>query len=662
MSQTAFKHLFQPIRVGSKTLKHRLNFGAHTANMAELGLPGDQHLGYYLERAKGGAAMIVVEPVPTHATGVLTRGNFLAEDDAIIRPFRRITEACQAEGAVMIHQLYHVGQHGDADNSFLPNMSPSGLPSYHDCDGSHTMTDAEVAEQIDGYVNAAKRAQAGGFDGVELFANYNALIEQFWTPFNNRRDDRWGGEFENRMRFSAEICRRIRDETGPDFVIGLAVSHDPEVEVSLSMEALQEICAWHDERGLMDYVTCGTGSYFDFYKLMPTVLYADKLGAPFSADLKKAVKHAVVQAESHIRTPENADAVIGAGAADMVSIVRGQIADPHMANKVRDGRPEDVRPCLSCNQMCWGRRYRDYWISCVVNPSAGREHEWGGDRFVAADTPKSVLVVGGGPAGLEAARVAAERGHRVTLAEAADKLGGAFRLAGMQPRRGQILDLIDWYETQMTKLQVTVRLNSPMDVDDIAAFGADAVVVATGSQPDPGAFQRALPQVDVLPGSEKPNVFPVEDVMARRARPGARVVLLDDMGHWHGLGTVWHLAEAGHQVTIVTAFPLVGWELQRTTADLPLRRTLKRLGVAMHVESAVREWTGDTAVIVDLHTAEETRIEADTLVYASTNRAEGWIDEALNEANIPHTTIGDAVAPRRVNMAIYEGRKLARTI
>ena len=189
------------------------------------------------------------------------------------------------------------------------------------------------------------------------------------------------------------------------------------------------------QRGLIDYVTCGTGSYFDFYPLMPTVLYEDKLGAPYAEALKQVVRHARVQCESHVRTAENADYVIAAGQADLVSIVRGQIADPHLGNKARAGRAEDIRPCLSCNQMCWGRRYRDYWISCLVNPSAGREFEWGGDRCEPSARPRRVLVVGGGPAGLEAARVAAERGHRVTLAEAAPELGGRFRLAGLQPRR-----------------------------------------------------------------------------------------------------------------------------------------------------------------------------------------------------------------------------------
>ncbi len=463
----AFPHLFQPLHLRHVTLRNRIVFGAHTANMAEQGLPGERHRGYYEERARGGAAMIVVEPVPVHRTAVLTRGNFRHSDDAVVPHFRRVTEAVHRHGAAILHQLYHVGQHGDFDNSYEPNWSPSGLPSFHDSDGSHAMTESEIEEVVAGFVAAARRARESGFDGVEIFAAYNGLIDQFWTPFNNRRADRWGGEFENRMRLSAEVLGQIRRMAGENFIIGLAVSLDPAVKAALSVEQMQEILSWHDDRGLMDYVTCGTGSYFDFTGIMPNVFFADNLGAPYAEAIRKVVRHARVQAESHIRTPANADYVIASGQADMVSIVRGQIADPYLANKARMNRAEDIRPCLSCNQMCWGRRYRDYWISCLINPSAGREFEWGGDRFTPSERPKTVLVVGGGVAGLEAARVAAERGHRVTLVEASDRLGGQFRLAGQQPRRGQILDFLDWYERQLERLQVRVLLNTVCEPDDV---------------------------------------------------------------------------------------------------------------------------------------------------------------------------------------------------
>jgi len=657
-----FPHLFQPLDLRHKTLKNRLVFGAHTANMAEAGLPGERHLGYYEERARGGAAMIVVEPIPVHASAVLTRGNFRPGDDAVIPHFRRVTDACHGHDTVMIHQLYHVGQHGDFDNSYHPNWSPSGLPSYHDSDGSHAMTETEIEEIIEAFAEAARRAKDSGFDGIELFAAYHALIDQFWTPWSNRRDDQWGGSLENRTRFSRSIIERIRSKVGNDFIIGMAINMHPGIDVSLSVEAMQEIVAYHDERGLIDYVTCGTGSYFDFYPLMPTVLYEDKLGAPFAEALKQVVKTAKVQCESHVRTPENANTVIGAGQADMVSIVRGQIADPHMARKAEAGRPETIRPCLSCNQMCWGRRYRDYWISCLVNPSAGREFEWGGDRFDKSDAPKHILVVGGGPAGLEAARVAAERGHQVTVAEAAPEIGGRFRLAGEQPRRAQILDLIQWYGTEMDRLGVEVHLNRLIEPDDVDAFGVDSVVVATGSLPDDRGFQRALPQFDRLPGYDNGNVWPAEDIMGRAARPSGHVIVLDDIGHWHGAGTAWHLAEQGCTVTIVTRFPMVAWELVRTATDWPLRQKLEQMGVEVITDAAITQWHGNGAEVVDLRTGSTRRLEAGGLVLATVNESQTWLAEGLADTDAEVHIIGDCVAPRLAVMAIYEGRKVGREL
>jgi len=662
MSKQPFPHVFQPLQLRHRTLKNRLTFGAHTANMAENGMPGERHRGYYEERARGGVAMIVTEPMPVHPAAVLTARNYRPCDDAVIPHFRRITDAVRQHDTVVLQQLYHVGEHGDADNSFHPNWSPSGMPSFHDSDGSHAMSEAEIEETIRCFEDAAWRARESGFDGVELFATYHALIDQFWTPWSNRRDDRWGGSFDNRMRFSSTLLDRIRKRCGDEFIIGLAVNMHPDVEVSLSVEAMQEIVAWHDERALMDYVTCGTGSYFDFHPLMPTVLYEEKLGAPFAEALMQVTRHAKVQCESHVRTPENANTILGAGQADLVSIVRGQIADPHLANKAREGRDGEIRTCLSCNQMCWGRRYRDYWISCLVNPSAGREFEWGGDRFTPAASPKRLLVVGGGPAGLEAARVAAERGHEVVLAEAGPTLGGRFRYAGLQPRRGQILDLIGWWTRELDRLGVNVRCNTPLDAEDAVAIGADEIIVAAGSLPAENGFQRGLPQLERLPGIERGNVCAVEDVMGRSARPGRRVAVLDDIGHWHGAGTAWHLAEAGHEVTVVTRHPTIGVELARTAADVPLRSRLRQLGVTETGDSAIREWHGDAADVVNLLDGTVTRLEADTLVTATVNKSQRWLADALAEEGSTVHRVGDCVAPRLAVMAIHEGRELAQRL
>ena len=650
-----FARLTSPLTFRHKTLRNRVTFGAHTANMSVNGLPGTQYGAYLLERAIGGAGMIVAEPVPVHRTGVLTRGNFLAEDDAIIPAFQKILDPIKDAGAVILQQLYHVGQHGDSDLSYQPHWGPSGKPSYHDSDGSHAMSVNEIEEMISAFVAAAVRCQKSGFDGVEIWAAYHSLLEQFWTPWSNVRDDDWGGSLQNRTRISMRILEGIRKACGDDFIVGMSVSYSDSYSVSLTIEQTTEILALHDATGHLDYVSCGSGGYLDFEKLMPTFALGEKLTIPATEVFKRELKHAKVQSESGIRTPENAETVLSSGQADLVSIVRGQIADPHLSRKLTEGRPEDIRGCISCNQMCWGRRSRDYWISCLINPSAGREHEWGGDRFSPVEKPKHVLVVGSGPAGLEAARVAAERGHRVDIHEAAPVIGGQFRLAGEQPRRAQITDLLNWYERQFDRLSVRLHLNSYLEQDEVRAIGADVVVLATGSLPDEDATQRWLPQLGPLPGLENGQVYSAEDVMRREAPLGDSVIVYDEGGNMRGVGTAWYLAETGKQLTLVTPDPFVGKELSRTSADIPIRAKLAQLSVQMLTEHAILNWSGNGARLKNLLDGAEVDVPSSALVMATTNRAFDPLSEELTDLDV--RLIGDAQAPRQAPWAFYEGRK-----
>jgi 2,4-dienoyl-CoA reductase-like NADH-dependent reductase (Old Yellow Enzyme family)/NADPH-dependent 2,4-dienoyl-CoA reductase/sulfur reductase-like enzyme len=561
-------------------------------------------------------------------------------------------------GTTILQQLYHVGQHGDSDLSFMPHWGPSGLQSYHDSDGSHAMRESEILEVIDCFTRAARRCQDAGFDGVDLFAAYHALLDQFWTPWSNRRDDRWGGSLENRCRLSMSIINSIRDACGEDFIIGLSTGYADNTPFVMTLEDFQEVIAYHDQSANLDYVSCGSGNYVDVDRIMPTFVYGEKQGVPLAAALKQVVKHAKVTAESHIRTPENADYTIASGDSDLVSIVRGQIADPHWVNKTRANRHDDIRGCISCNQMCWGRRSRDYWISCLVNPSAGREFEWGGDRFEKTVQPRKVLVVGAGPAGMEAARVAAERGHQVTLVEALGDLGGQFRLAGLAPRRGQVTELIGWYLRQFEQLGVEVRYFTPMDEQDIIEFGADEVVLATGSMPDDQARQRWLPEAAELPGLSNGRVFPCEEVFRDQAELDKSVIVIDEGGNWRGTGSAWFLAERGHEVTIVTPDPMIGKELTRTGSDFQIRANLAKLGARFMLESVVEHWHGDRADVRSLLDGSVTSIEASAIVTATTNVVANDIELALSEAGIRLHVIGDAAAPRQAPYAFHDGRKI----
>ena len=657
---TQYPHLMQSLSLRGHVLKNRVVFGAHTANMSDDGLPGPRYGAYLLERALGGTGMIVAEPMPVHRTGVLTRGNFRHSSDDVITPFKKIVEPIKATGTVILQQLYHIGAHGDSDLSFQPHWSPSGAPSYHDSDGSHAVTETEIYELIDAHVAAAIRCKKAGFQGVEVWAAYHSLLDQFWTPWSNQRTDQWGGSLENRTRFSRMIIDGIRCVCGDGFIIGLAVSISDVSKVLLTLEQLKEIVALHDATGQIDYVTCGHGGYLDFERLMPTFLFGEKLTAPATEQLKSICKHAFVTSEVQVRTPENGEAILASRQADMVSIVRGQIADPHLVNKALTGSENDIRGCISCNQMCWGRRSRDYWISCLINPSVGREFEWGGDRFTRALQFKKVLVIGAGPAGLEAARSAAERGHNVTLVEAGSKIGGQFRLAGLVPRRGQITDLLNWYERQLAQLGVKIHLNTFFEDADVESFDADHIVIATGSLPDPKARQRWLPDLGALPGLDLGMVFAPEEVLRREARLGDTVVVYDEGGNWRGAGTAWYLAEAGKSVILVTPDAFVGKELERTSADAPLRRRLACAGVQVFCEHGIARWHGNRVTLHNFLTRTEHSLPASALVMATTNQSFDIFKEVFDKKTTYR--IGDAAAPRQAPYAFYEGRQLGMSL
>ena len=456
------------------------------------------------------------------------------------------------------------------------------------------------------------------------------------------------------------IVEGIRKACGPDFIIGMTVSGAEPYPGGLTMADKQEIFAWLDSRGLADYFSCGTGSYLNhFTAIVPGFHHATPLGIQDAAAIKQVAKHALVTAEARVKTPERAEAAIASGHCDLVSIVRGQIADPHLANKAREGRAEDVRPCISCNQLCIGRRMRDYHISCLVNPSVGREHTWDGDSAPPAANPRHVLVVGGGPAGLETARVAAERGHRVTLVEKDDALGGQFRLAAAQPERDEIGELLTWYRDQLEKLQVRIELGTEMTADSIRDFGADAVVVSTGSRPTRTGFQRALPHIDALPGVEQDNVCTIHDVLEGAVVPGKRVLLLDDInGWWPASGTVLHLAGKGHSVTVVTASEKPAESLDVSHLGPSTRERFAKSGVRVVCAHALTRWAGNTATVMNLYTGEKDEMTFDSLVLATTNTVDDGLARELAGDDIEVHGIGDMVAARTASMAFYEGRTL----
>ena len=306
---------------------------------------------------------------------------------------------------------------------------------------------------------------------------------------------------------------------------------------------------------------------------------------------------------------------------------------------------------------------RDYYASCLVNPSVSREHKWDGDIPAPAKTPKEVLVVGGGPAGMEAARIAAERGHKVRLVERQPELGGQFRLAAGQPERGEINQLLTWYQTQLEKHQVRIELRRDITAEEIANSGADTVILASGSNPNRTGFQRMFMHRDTLPGADQDNVCTVHDVLDGTTIPGSNVLLLDDIdGWWPASGTALHLAQQRHQVTIVTASEKAAAKLDLSLTGDTTRERFMKYGVEVLTATSLESWEDNTATLVNLYTGDRDTREFDSLVMACTNSADTTLADALADAPMPVHTLGDAMAPRTAHMAIFEARKLALTL
>jgi len=627
------------------------------------GTLSERHLQYYLERARGGVSMLCIEPIPAHPTAWNTRAQLLPAHQGMVPQIRKFTDAIHAEGAAVMQQVFHIGQHADTENSERPAFGPSPNLSTKYNSASHEMSEAEIEDVIEGFVKSAVVLQECGFDGVEYNGGYDSLIPSFWSAATNRRTDKWGGSFENCLRFSVEILSRTRKAVGDNFLIGLTMTGDDITPGGQDIGDRQEIATWLDERGLMDYVAVKTGTYQDWTRVMPTFMYEGMVGAEAAAGIKSVLKHAKVQAESRIRTIRNAEKVLANGQADMVSLVRAQIADPDLVNKAKSGRSERIRECISCNQVCVGRRFRDYWFSCMINPSVGRETEMPSDHYTPAETSKSIVVVGAGPAGLETARVAAERGHRVTLFEQEQRIGGQFRLAATQPQRGEIAELLNgYYSGELARLGVDVRMGRSISSAEIAQLETDNLVIATGSEPAMTGQQRSLPTLHRVPGVEMENVFSVNQVLSERPRLGQHVILLDDIEGWMpAAGTVAFLGKQGHDVTVLMSSAIPMLSLANSTANGPLRKLWAEQGVEVVLSSVLLEWTGCAARIRDLISGDERMVAADALVLATPNRPKPLICGPMpDNLNVHH--IGDCVAARTAAVAFYEGRELAMSL
>ncbi len=654
--------LFEPVKIGTMELKNRICMPAIHHCFTPDGMVNDRLIKYYQTRAEGGAALITVGgcAIDRIGGGPMMIGIY---DDRFIEGLAALAGAVKRAGARVAAQLYQAGRYTHSIFSGQQALAPSAVPSRFTRETPREMTLEEIEMVIDSFAAAALRAKEAGFDAVEIIASAGYLICQFFSPVTNLRQDRYGGSLENRCRFGVEVVERVRAAVGPGYPIVVRLSgHDfipgsnTNKEAALFAVELEKAGAdcfnvtggWHETRVPQITGDLPRGGF-----------------AYLARGIKEAVQVPVI-ASNRINDPLVAEQILKDGLADLVNMGRPLIADPELPEKTKKGRFQSIRRCIACNQGCMDSVFTLQDVFCAINPLAGREHEI---KIEATRVPRRVLVVGGGPAGLEAARLAAERGHRVTIWEKEPRLGGQLPYAARPAGKGEFTTLLDYYEHELNRLGVEMELQREATAAEIAAFNADAVVLATGARPAPAPFPVAAPDkvataLEVLDGSVNPGRRVVvvgggavgcETAVAIAAKGTISAETLKFLveNEAEELETLRRLLNRGtREVTIVEQFKGVGRDIGISTRWVVMQN-VRRLGIKVMDEATVKAVTAE-GVVVEKDGA-ETLIPADTVVLAVGARPVNELAEQLQGRVAELHLVGDAVKPRKLTEAIREG-------
>ncbi|PYY82244.1 oxidoreductase [Pseudomonas sp. TKO26] len=645
---SAFPHLFAPLQIRGKRLKNRIMSSGHDTSMPTDNLVNDQLIAYHRARAEGGVGLIVLQVAGVHDSARYTSHVLMATDDACIDGYRRLAETCHAHGTVVLSQIFHPGREimESADGLLAVAYAPSAVPNERFRVMPRALDQEMIDEIIQGYADAARRLHQAGLDGVELVASHGYLPAQFINPRVNRRTDGYNGELEQRLRFIREILDAMRASTDAEFIIGLRISADERDPEGLTED--ESLAAVQLLQGQLDYVHIVAGTSASLggavHIVPPMAVEAAYLAR--EAGTFKAQLSIPLFVTGRINQPQEAEAIIAKGQADVCGMTRALICDPQMPNKSDSGRSDDVRACIACNQACIGHFHKGLPISCIQHPETGRELLYGQPKPSARG--KRILVVGGGPAGMKAAAVAAQRGHSVTLYEASAQLGGQIQLAQLLPRRSEFGGASTNLQREMQLAGVEVVRNTRVDRALIERENPDHVIIATGAQPYWPNFER---------GGEL-QVVDAWQVLRDEVQLGRSVVVADWRCDWIGPGIAERLVRAGHQVQLAVNGTHCGENLPLYVRD-QLAGELHKL--AIPIIPYARLYGCDDSTVYLQHTAsgEPMLLEnVDSLVLCQGHQSVDDLGQQL-KGLVPFQRIGDCLAPRTVEEAIHEGLKVA---